>query len=128
MLDGQRFGRRDAPYDALREWQGAQVEGSPERNESPNGLRPRNRKRPRETSHRSRAICTLNECWRNGRGPSRTRCQQAFVRDAERMARFQREAKVLAPSSKSAINPGLRGTKASAKYRLILAAKRSQTV
>jgi hypothetical protein len=66
VLDGERFGRRDAPYDALREWQGAQVEGSPERDESPNVLRPRNRKRPRETSHRSRAICTLEECWRNG--------------------------------------------------------------
>src|SRR6516164_336961 len=32
------------------------------------------------------------------------------------------------PSTPDAINPGLRGTKASAKYRLILAAKRSRTV
>ena len=44
MLDGERFGRRDVPYVALREWQGAQVGGSPERNESPNVRRPKNRK------------------------------------------------------------------------------------
>jgi len=44
VLDGERFGRRDVPYVALREWQGAQVGGSPERNESPNVRRPKNRK------------------------------------------------------------------------------------
>ena len=44
MLDGERFGRRGAPYDALREWQGAQGGGSPERDEPPNVLRLNNRK------------------------------------------------------------------------------------
>jgi hypothetical protein len=44
VLDGVEFGRRDAPYAAPREWQGAQVAGSPERDESPDVLRPKNRK------------------------------------------------------------------------------------
>jgi hypothetical protein len=44
VLDGERFGRRVAPYAAPREWQGAQVGKSPERNESPDVLRLKNRK------------------------------------------------------------------------------------
>ena len=54
VLGGERFGRRDAPYAAPREWQGAQVGGLPERDESPDVLRPKNRKRPEKTSPHSK--------------------------------------------------------------------------